>query len=392
MKRLTEDEHNELLWLCRNGMLFEVQDWLDSGKSTLRPEEKRTSALISAAEMGFHSLVKVLLQRGEFEMVEKERALREACTRGSFEVAKVLVLHGAPANTVDFFDMCACGIDREFLGFMLDHGADPSLEDGFAWELVTRKTKPLLGLFFEYREKIPAMEIQASRALRECVEKNSERGIALLTWAKVDPLLKVSDTPCLDQPDDDKDFYESAAQAAIRRGNLKALRMMKISPTREELQELLSDTTWRCEPKILRHLMRFASDGSVLNDRPDGTSTILSAAIGQTPDHWSKLLGREGERKRLIFIRILVKHGAMWGRDSELDLNHWRRRLYHSEATYVGKLARYMWENPGSFPRDMFLELVSKPKIRQWIVEQDRELAKEVFGIQSNKKGRRVRR
>jgi ankyrin repeat protein len=72
VKHLDEEGHNHLLWLCRNGMLFEVQIWLNEGNSTLRPEGKRTSALISAAEMGFHSLVQVLLERGEFEPEEKQ--------------------------------------------------------------------------------------------------------------------------------------------------------------------------------------------------------------------------------------------------------------------------------------------------------------------------------
>lgn len=380
MERLTEEDYNRFLWLCRNGMLFEVQDWLDEGKSTLRPEEKRTSALASAAARGFHSLVRVLLQRGEFEPPEIATALWEACHRGFYEVAKLLVRHGAPANEIEFCDLCSHGVDREFLAFMLDHGADPSLNDGFAWELVTRKTKPLLGLFFEYRERLPALEIQASRALRECVEKNSERGIALLAWARVDPLLKVSDNPCMDAAEDDKDFYESAAQAAVRTGNLKALRTLKVRPSQDQLRELLDDTTWRCEPKILRHLLRFADDTEILNDRPDGTCSILTGAMEVFPHSWSNLLGRQGDRKRLIFVRVLTRHGAKWGPDPEFGLGGLRRRIYENDATFAVPLARFMWENPENFPRELLVELVSKPKYKQWILKEDRRLAESLFG------------
>ena len=32
MKRLSKEEHSQLLWSSRNGMLFEIQGWLKEGK------------------------------------------------------------------------------------------------------------------------------------------------------------------------------------------------------------------------------------------------------------------------------------------------------------------------------------------------------------------------
>jgi hypothetical protein len=320
MDRLSEEDYSGLLWLCRNGMLFEIQDWLDQGKSTMRPEGKRSSALVSASALGFHSLVRVLLERGEFEAQERGEALRKACRLGFYEVAKLLVQHGAPADGIEFYDMCSHGVDREFLSFMLDHGANPVINDGFAWELVTRKTKPLLGLFFDYRERIPELEIQASRALRECVEKNNARGIALLVWARVDPLLKVSDNPCNDNAGTDDELRESAAGSAIRAGNLKVLRTLKKRPSRDQLRELLNDTTFRCEPRILRHLLRLSDDPEILNDRPDGTCSTLTGVMEVFPFSWADLSGSRGDRRRLIFVRIPARHGAKWGPDPEYGI------------------------------------------------------------------------
>lgn len=396
MERLSEEEYSGLLWLCRNGMLFEIQDWLDQGKSTMRPEGKRSSVLVSAAAHGFHSLVKVLLERGEFEAQEKPEALRKACRRGFYEVAKLLVQHGAPAGGIEFYEMCSHGVDREFLSFMLDHGANPSLNDGFAWELVTRKTKPLLGLFFDYRERMPELEIQASRALRECVEKNSERGIALLVWARVDPLLKVSDNPCNDNAETDDELRESAAAAAICAGNLKVLRALKIRPSRDQLRELFYDTTFRCEPRILRHLLRLSDDPEILNDRPDGTCSTLTRVMEVFPSSWADLSGSRGDRRRLIFVRILTRHGAKWGPDPEYGIAGLRRRLYENRDTFSVSLARYMWEHPDAFPRDQLMELVSKPKFKQWIIDRDRRLAEDLFGLpplgKGARKSRRVRK
>jgi len=46
--RCTPEEWNEFLGMVRNGMLFEVIEWLDAGKPSLRPERKFTSAFESA--------------------------------------------------------------------------------------------------------------------------------------------------------------------------------------------------------------------------------------------------------------------------------------------------------------------------------------------------------
>jgi hypothetical protein len=60
----TQEEIKPLLELCRTGKLFEVQEWVRTGKPVNLPSvhEKRTKRnrpLWVAIELGFHSLVQV---------------------------------------------------------------------------------------------------------------------------------------------------------------------------------------------------------------------------------------------------------------------------------------------------------------------------------------------
>jgi hypothetical protein len=69
MKRtVTYEEIKPLIGLCKAGKLFEVQEWIGSGKPVNPPPSvsgyKRKSPLEIAIDLGFHSLVKVLLDGG----------------------------------------------------------------------------------------------------------------------------------------------------------------------------------------------------------------------------------------------------------------------------------------------------------------------------------------
>jgi hypothetical protein len=69
MKRTeTYQEIKPLVDLCKSGKLFEVQEWIASGKPVNPPPSesgyRKKSPLEIAIELGFHSLIKVLLEGG----------------------------------------------------------------------------------------------------------------------------------------------------------------------------------------------------------------------------------------------------------------------------------------------------------------------------------------
>lgn len=61
--RCTPEEWKELLGMVRHGMLFEVIEWLDAGKPSLRPERKFTSAIESAILIPNLSMPQILWER-----------------------------------------------------------------------------------------------------------------------------------------------------------------------------------------------------------------------------------------------------------------------------------------------------------------------------------------
>ena len=87
-------EAKELLRLCKAGRLFEVQNWIASGKSLCVPDESKTTPLEVALNAGFHSLVELLLRNEENQQL-KNRALQQAFSLKRLDLIELLVSHGA---------------------------------------------------------------------------------------------------------------------------------------------------------------------------------------------------------------------------------------------------------------------------------------------------------
>ena len=79
-KVLSVDEAKRLLRHCETGRLYEIERWINSGKSILVPPEVKKTPLEVALKKGFHSLVELLL-RNEDEQEAKNRALEQAVSQ-----------------------------------------------------------------------------------------------------------------------------------------------------------------------------------------------------------------------------------------------------------------------------------------------------------------------
>jgi hypothetical protein len=63
IQRCTAAEWDEFRRMVAHGMLFEVVEWIDQGKPTLRPEKKHTSAFESAVMAPNLSMTQGLWER-----------------------------------------------------------------------------------------------------------------------------------------------------------------------------------------------------------------------------------------------------------------------------------------------------------------------------------------
>lgn len=87
----------QLLGLCREGRLFELQAWIAAGRPLTIPAHYRHTPLRVAVDTGFHSLIELLLQH-ENDQAVKDDVLRHACWRDRRAVMQLALEHGANVN------------------------------------------------------------------------------------------------------------------------------------------------------------------------------------------------------------------------------------------------------------------------------------------------------
>ena len=96
---LTVEDSKALLALCRAGNLYGIERWIAAGKSIVTAPSLRKTALLTAVETGFHSLVELLAQHEPCQE-QKDRALTDAVERKRLDMVEVLVEHGARIGSV----------------------------------------------------------------------------------------------------------------------------------------------------------------------------------------------------------------------------------------------------------------------------------------------------
>ena len=101
---LTIEESKALLAFCRAGKLDDIERWISVGKPIITDPSLRKTALLTAMESGFHSLVE-LLARHEQRQEQKDRALAYAVERKRLDMVEVLVEHGARIESVPLEDV-----------------------------------------------------------------------------------------------------------------------------------------------------------------------------------------------------------------------------------------------------------------------------------------------
>jgi hypothetical protein len=73
---------DHVLQLCREGRLFELQQWIAAGRSIVMVSDYRESPLGIAVQSAFHGLIELLVQH-KSDQVAKNAVLIEACPRAA---------------------------------------------------------------------------------------------------------------------------------------------------------------------------------------------------------------------------------------------------------------------------------------------------------------------
>lgn len=101
---LTLAESKDLLKLCSQGRLYDVANWIASGKQIRVAAESKDRPLLVALNLSFHSLVE-LLARHETDQSEKDLALKRAVEIRRFDLIELLVVQGADPLSIPFADV-----------------------------------------------------------------------------------------------------------------------------------------------------------------------------------------------------------------------------------------------------------------------------------------------
>ena len=125
-------EFQQLLAIIEKGQLFALQDWIKAGKPLRAPDrspaapDSRQSCLFRIPQHG-----RSTPPRGRVVPRELAEALDLARHRKRFDLAELLLSHGAQAEQLDFLTCCK-NLDLGMMERHLRSGTDPNLDNAFA--------------------------------------------------------------------------------------------------------------------------------------------------------------------------------------------------------------------------------------------------------------------
>jgi hypothetical protein len=272
------DDLKALLRLVQAGRLFAVQDWIKAGKPLRLPDgnHSKTSALHAAVESGFHSMVEELLRAGGWSVPELSAALALAREERRFDLAELLGQRGAKAKPMDFETSCD-KLDLFMMEQQLRAGTKPNDGNVFAQALDSKKARPLLGFFRQFRSEFPALEDQAALALAEAVKHRQTRWVALLTWAGADPFRPVPNSLDESFPVDPDDCTTAAREAAWI-NNAEIFKVLHLKPTPAQAVELLSNVIYLKDAKLLQTCLANIPRDQI-NQPPRNSSKTLERLV-----------------------------------------------------------------------------------------------------------------
>ena len=354
------DDIKALMKLVRTGKLFDVQKWIAEGKRTVPPEPYWFSPLRVAIETGFHSMVEVLLQAG-IDQKEKNYLLYQALWRGNFDLIKLFVDYGADPLAVEFDDACGTG-NPEIMRFFADHGIDVITGHPFARALCHPK-RPQLGIYMQYRDKIPELKHQVNLALRHHAKSGGMKWVCLLLWAGGDAHVKLPDID--NDPDPESDT--SALEEAIYNNHDAIVAKIGIDPEKDDLNGLLEKACSAGNWKVIEKLIDL---GANINAKSEYGA--MDRLIWNFKWKINPIFGFRSEtemEEALANITRFAAKGGRWEPNNKYGLNGLRRELYRLDAGWIEKIVREFLKN-NVCSKTLLLGLISTPKMKQLLGER----------------------
>lgn len=396
---LSETDAKTLLRLCKQGRLFEIQDWISEGKSIRVPPSVRTTPLKVALGTGFHSLVELLAANEPSQEVKNE-CLGHAVFLKRLDFIELLVEHGADTDSIAFIDVLQIW-DPAIIRFFLDRGADFITGEPFAFafrDKIRTALRPWRECLEKYPEAASELQEQADRALRHFCFTEDLKWVSLLMWAGADPR---SNGPTFDKDDFlDEEEAATALTAAAYAKNVEILKRLKPDEKKDPLDKLLTYAASFGRANTVQYLFEL---GAKPNDKPNGGSTALDKCLSSSlrfrdHEYWdysyyrsSSKASKHSVSKTLDTIRFLLEHGALWRPDEAVELKQVRRNLFECEADVTSELVERLVKH-AACTQETIHDLLGTPAMKKHLIPVVRKLVWLGFDVRTQEQKREENR
>ena len=341
----TYEEIHPLMVLCRAGKLFDVQAWIAAGKpvNLPKPANRRhgKAPLEIAIDLGFHSLVQVLLEGGA--SIEPEGwycPMNQALGMKRFDIVQLLVQHGYDAKSINMtkvFDTW----NPDMMEYFIERGAEVEKGNPMAYALSSR-IRTVLRIFKKYQSRFPSFQEQANIALRHHCKEGNLKWVSLLLWAGADPYT-LGTEDYSEELSSDHDGTSALTFAALyNHFDIFSLKGVRLDPSHPEMGTVLRYLDDEEGIPLLTKLLKM---GVNPNDQENGGCSAIQSLVNRMEwschtDSWNlKREHKNGDsyraRERLKALHILVKHGAKWRPQDDGQVNDLRRSLLKLAPDYT---------------------------------------------------------
>jgi Ankyrin repeats (3 copies) len=342
-----------LIDYCRQGKLEEARVWAEAGKPLNPPPNTRRDTrrvpLLIAISRGFYSMAKLLVQNGADPHCQTN-ALAYAIGESQTEIVRFLIESKAiELKSVSFASVCAHG-NPDIIRIFLEAGADIREGEPIYSGLMSSPLA-MARIAKEMREAHPEIQGQLDRALCDQVQEASGKVIGMLLWAGAQAHVKLED---LDSPGE---LGPSAVELAVFRGDLAILKQMHPFRHAELIPEMIG-WIYQKDEKLLDYIL---SSGALINDKPNGGSTLVDRAFWSMYSPW-----RNDELGMADWIRVLGSRGAKWVPNESDSIKHARQRFKNVSGDLAFSFIKQLFIS-GVAKLEDIRELIRTPKMKDML-------------------------
>lgn len=349
LRARSREEIMPLIGLCKKGHLFEVQQWIADGKPVNLPYDdpkgrRLFSPLEIAVDLGFHSLVAVLLDGGAIQEPEGwglpiYKAIRQKCQ----DLIELLVDHGQDVAEVDMHEVFGTW-EPNLMEYFIEKGADPQVDNALASALC-RRIRTTLRIYKKYKDRFPGFQEQANIALRFHSSEGNLKWVSLMLWVGADPY-----TPGrrnLEEPVEDNYPDYSAVRFAADYGQLEAFKLLTKKNFNPDAPENFEMMKYASTDKDVELLELLVAKGVDFTKHSKEMSEVMHSLITSLDWHrgtWSsphkrRSIDTDRARNSLKIIHMLARRGVCWTPNQD-GIDRARKTLLKMASDYA---VEFVW-------------------------------------------------